>query len=148
MSEFLSVMTWPIVACLLLPGMLVYLGLHIVRREIIFVDLALAQVAALGNCLAILLGHDAHDWQTYAWSVSFTIVGAAIFTITRTKDHRVPQEALIGIVYVVAAAAGILLLSRSAEGNEELRRTLVGDVLIMQPHEIWITFALFVVIGV
>ena len=66
-----------------------------------------------------------HDWQMYAWSVGFTIVGAAIFTLTRTRDHRVPQEALIGIVYVAAAAGGILLLSRSAEGNEELKRTLV-----------------------
>ena len=148
MIEAFEVMKWPLLACLILPWLLVYCGLHIVRREIIFVDLALAQVAAMGNCVAILLGHDSHDWQMYAWSVGFTIVGAAIFTLTRTQNHRVPQEALIGIVYVVAAAAGILLLSRSAEGNEELKRTLVGDVLIVQPHEIWITFALFVVIGV
>jgi zinc/manganese transport system permease protein len=147
MIEAFTILKWPLLACLLLPGLLVYLGLHIVRREIIFVDLALAQVAALGNCLAILLGHDAHDWQTYAWSVSFTIAGAAIFTVTRTKDHRVPQEALIGIVYVVAAAAGILLLSRSAEGNEELRRTLVGDVLLVRPAEIGKTFALYAVIA-
>src|SRR6266704_2415439 len=121
MSEALSIMFWPLIACLLLPGILVYYGLHIVRREIIFVDLALAQVAALGICLAILLKHEAHDWQTYAWSFAFTLVGAAIFTLTRRHDHRVPQEALIGIVYVVAAAAGILLLSRNPEGNEELR---------------------------
>jgi zinc/manganese transport system permease protein len=131
-----------------LPGLLVYLGLHIVEREIIFVDLALAQVAALGNCLAILLGHDAHNWQTYAWSAGFTIVGAGIFTLTKTKNHRVPQEALIGIVYVVAAALGILLLSRSAEGNEELRRTLVGEVLLVRPGEVWKTFALYAGIAV
>src|SRR5213593_4155306 len=112
MAEALSIMLWPLVACLLLPGILVYYGLHIVRREIIFVDLALAQVAALGICVAILLRHG-HDWQTYAWSLGFTFVGAAIFTLTRTRDHRVPQEALIGIVYVVAAAAAILLLSQS-----------------------------------
>ena len=64
MSDFFSVMTWPVVACLLLPGMLVYLGLHIVRREIIFVDLALAQVAALGTCLGLLLNYQVNDWQT------------------------------------------------------------------------------------
>jgi zinc/manganese transport system permease protein len=147
MIDAFVVMKWPLIACLLLPGLLVYLGLHIVRREIIFVDLALAQVAALGNCLAILLGYDAHDWQTYAWAAGFTVVGAAIFTVTRSKDHRVPQEALIGIVYVVAAAFGILLLSRSAEGNEELRRTLVGDVLLVRPNEVGKTFALYVLIG-
>jgi zinc/manganese transport system permease protein len=147
MMEVFQVMRWPLLACLLLPGLLVYLGLHIVEREIIFVDLALAQVAALGNCVAILLGYDTHDWQTYAWAVSFTIIGAGIFTSTRSKNHRVPQEALIGIVYVVAAAAGILLLSRSAEGNEELRRTLVGEVLLVRPGEVLKTFALFAVIA-
>ena len=148
MIDAFVVMKWPLIACLLLPGLLVYLGLHIVRREIIFVDLALAQVAALGNCLAILLGYDAHYWQKYAWASGFTVVGAAIFTVTRSKDRRVPQEALIGIVYVVAAALGILLLSRSAEGNEELRRTLVGDVLLVRPSEIGKTFVLYAGIGI
>jgi zinc/manganese transport system permease protein len=148
MTEAFEVMRWPLLACLLLPGLLVYLGLHIVEREIIFVDLALAQVAALGNCVAILLGHDAHDWPTYAWAASFTVIGAAIFTATRAKKLPVPQEALIGIVYVVAAAAGILLLSRSAEGNEELRRTLVGDVLLVRPAEVLRTFALFALVAV
>src|SRR5437868_5316430 len=125
MTDALSIMFWPLIACLLLPGILVYYGLHIVRREIIFVDLALAQVAALGICLSILLKHDAGDWQTYAWSPGFTFVGAAIFTLSRTADHRVPQAALIGSVFVVAAATAILLLSQSAEGDEELKRTLV-----------------------
>src|SRR5256885_16624982 len=117
MSDFqlmLDIMKWPLVACLLLPGILVYYGLHIVRREIIFVDLALAQVAALGTCLGLLLKHEANDWQTYLYSLGFTFIGAVIFTFTRTRDHRVPQEALIGIVYVVAAAASILLLSKGS----------------------------------
>jgi len=148
MNEAFAIMLWPLVASLLLPGILVYLGLHIVRREIIFVDLALAQVAALGICLAILLGHDAHDWQTTAWSAAFTLVGAAVLTLTRPSGKRVPQEALIGIVYVVAAAASFLLLSRSPEGNEELRKTLVGEVLLVRPGEVLRTFALFVGVGV
>jgi|ERR1051326_8181558 zinc/manganese transport system permease protein len=148
MLEAFTVMKWPLIACLILPQILVYFGLHIVRREIIFVDLALAQVAALGTCFAILLGHEPSDWQAYGWSLGFTLVGAAIFTLTRTQDHRVPQEALIGIVYVVAAAAGILLLSRNPEGNEELRRTLVGDVLLVRPSHVWKTFTLYACIGV
>ena len=148
MSEALSVMEWPLVACLLLPGMLVYLGLHIVRREVIFVDLALAQVAALGTCVSLLLGHDPQDLPSYLWSFGFTLLGAAIFSLTRMKRHdRVPQEALIGIVYVVAAAAGILLLSRTAEGNEELRRTLIGDVLLVSPRDVLRTFAIYAGIG-
>src|SRR5206468_3945566 len=148
MSEALTIMLWPLIACLLLPGILVYYGLHMVRREIIFVDLALAQVAALGICVAILLKHESHDWQTYAWSLGFTFVGAAIFTLTRTRGHRVPQEALIGIVYVVAAASAILLLSQSAEGNEELKRTLVGDILLVQPGEVLRAFALYAVVAI
>ncbi len=149
MSEIITVMKWPLIACLLLPGILVYLGLHIVRREVIFVDLALAQVASLGACVSLLLGHDAADTQTYLWSFGFTLIGAAIFALTRMRNHsRVPQEALIGIIYVVAAAAGILLLSRTAEGNEQLRRTLIGDVLLVSPHEVLKTFGIYLVIGI
>jgi len=140
-------MKWPLAACLLLPGILVYLGLHIVRREIIFVDLALAQMAALGTCVAVLLGCNLDSLGAYAWSLGLTLFGAAVFTLTRNTQRRVPQEALIGIVYVVAAAAGLLLLSRNPEGNEELRRTLVGDVLLVRPVEVGRTFALYVAIG-
>jgi zinc/manganese transport system permease protein len=148
MSEMLMVMKWPLIACLLLPGILVYLGLHIVRREVIFVDLALAQVAALGTSLCVMLGHEVRELHTYVWSLGFTLIGAAIFALTRSKTrHRVPQEALIGIVYVVAAAAGILLLSKSAEGNEELRRTLIGEVLLVSPREVFSTFGIFLAIG-
>lgn len=142
-------MKLPLLACLLLPALLVYLGLHIVRRGIIFVDLALAQVAALGTCWCVMLGHDPHDIHTYWWSIGFTLAGALIFTFTRTSEpHRVPQEALIGIVYVVAAAGSIVLLSKSPGSNEELQRTLIGDVLFVTWPQIWKTFLLYVVIAV
>lgn len=148
MLEAFDIMKWPLLACLLLPGLLVYLGLHIVKREIIFVDLALAQVAALGTCLGILLHYETTSWESYVLSLGFTLVGAGIFTLTRTHSHRVPQEALIGIVYVVTAALGILLLSRSPEGNEELRRTLIGEVLLVTPGQVLRTFALYAGIAV
>ncbi|MEO7297818.1 MAG: metal ABC transporter permease [Verrucomicrobiota bacterium] len=149
MSDALHFMLWPTVACLVLPGLLVYLGLHIIRRGVIFVDLALAQVATLGTCVAILLHYEPHDWQSYAMSVGFTLVGAAVFTLTRTKEHtRVPQEALIGIVYVVAAAGGILLLNNSPHGNEELKQTLVGELLYLQrPEQVWKPFVLYAIIA-
>ncbi len=150
MLETISFMLWPMLACLLLPGILVYFGLHIIRREIIFVDLALAQVAALGTCVCLLLGHDANDIHSYLWSLGFTLVGALIFAFTRNEKHgRVPQEALIGIVYVVAAAASILLLSKApGEANEQLKRTLVGEVLFVTQAQVWKTFALYGVIAV
>lgn len=148
-SQIMAVMKWPLVACLLLPGILVYYGLHIIKREVIFVDLALAQVATLGTCVCLWLGHEADDPHNFFWSLGFTLAGALLFTFTRpSKSARVPQEALIGIIYVVAAAAGILLLSKSPHGKEELQRTLVGDLLTVTPEQIWKTTGLYAVIAV
>src|SRR6266705_901541 len=147
-ADLLSLMKWPLIAVLILPWLLVYLGLHIVRRGVIFVDLALAQTAAFGTCISLLFGYDVHDWQSYAFSLGFTFVGAVLLTFTRSKDQKVPQEALIGIVYVVAAAASILALTRSAGGNEELQRSLVGELLVVTPSDVMKTFGLFVAVGV
>jgi zinc/manganese transport system permease protein len=145
--EMLLLMKWPLIASLVLPWLLVYLGLHIVQRGVIFVDLALAQTAAFGACVAILVGYDVHDWQNFAFSQVFTFVGAVVLTFTRGRDRRVPQEALIGIVYVVAAAAAILALSKSAGGNEELQRSLVGELLVVPPVEVMKTFGLYIILG-
>src|SRR5689334_19221172 len=147
MTDLILIMKWPLIASLILPWLLVYLGLHIVRRGVIFVDLALAQTAAFGTCISLLMGYDVHDWQSYAFSLGFTFVGAVVLTFTRSRDERVPQEALIGIVYVVAAAAAILALSKSAGGNEELQRSLVGELLLVKPKEVMKTFGFFIAVG-
>src|SRR5580765_1618629 len=147
-AELLSLMKWPLIASLILPWLLVYLGLHIVQRGVIFVDLALAQTAAFGTCLSLAFHYDVHDWQSYAFSLGFTFVGAVLLTFTRSRDQRVPQEALIGIVYVVAAAAAILALSKSAGGKEELQRSLVGELLVVPPSEVVKTLGLFIAVGV
>jgi len=143
----LSILKWPLIASLILPWLLVYLGFHIVQRGIIFVDLALAQMAAFGTCASMLFGYDVHDWQSFAFSMGFTLFGAVLLTFTRMRDQRVPQEALIGIVYVVAAAAAILALSKGAGGKEELQRSLVGELLVVPPEEVMKTFGLYVVLG-
>jgi zinc/manganese transport system permease protein len=132
-----EVMKWPFVACLLFPPLLVYLGLHVVKREVIFVDLALAQVATLGTCVALLMGHHFDDRITFWISLGVTFVGAAFFSWTRgSKKAAVPQEAIIGITFVVAAAGVILLLSRVAGGKEELEHLLTGDILNVTRDEI------------
>jgi zinc/manganese transport system permease protein len=139
---------WPLLALILLPGLLVYFGLHVVERGIIFVDLALAQVAALGICVAIALGsHPGHDALPYVLSLVFTLMGAALFAWSRFDHPRVPQESIIGIIYVVAAAASTLVLSHSAEGDEALKNLLVGNVLLVTKPEVLRTFALFAVIA-
>jgi len=140
---------WPLMALLLLPGLLVYFGLHVVQRGVIFVDLALAQIAALGVCVAIALGaHGGHDSFTSGMSLGFTLVGAALFSWTRFRHPRVPQEAIIGIIYVVAAEASTLVLSRTAEGDEAIKSLLVGNVLLVSREQVLRALALFAAIAI
>ena len=143
-----EVMFWPVVACVLLPWLLVYLGLHVVQRGIIFIDIAMAQMASLGICVAVLLRLDLESPATFAIALGFTFVGAAIFSFTGKRDSKVPQEAVIGIAYVVAAAASVLLLSRAAEGDEEIKNMLVGNILLVTPADVWKCLGFFVLVGV
>src|SRR5499425_1528372 len=142
-----DVMFWPIVACVLLPWLLVYLGLHVVQRGIIFIDIAMAQMAALGICVAVLFRLELESWTTFVIALAFTLAGAAIFSVTGKRTSQIPQEAVIGIAYVVAAAAAVLLLSRAAEGDEEIKNMLVGNILLVTPGEIARTAALFATVG-
>jgi zinc/manganese transport system permease protein len=139
-----QVMKWPLAACLILPPLLVYLGLHVVKREVIFVDLALAQVATLGTCVALIMGYHFDDRLTFWISLGVTFLGAALFSSIRTRERGpVPQEAIIGITFVVAAAGVILLLSRVAGGKEELEHLLTGDILNVTPGEVGQRAAIF-----
>ncbi|MGQ0646381.1 MAG: metal ABC transporter permease [Gemmatimonadaceae bacterium] len=143
-----EVMKWPLAAGLVLPPLLVYLGLHVVEREVIFVDLALAQVATLGTCVALLLDYTFEDRITFWISLGVTFGGAAFFSWTRGREKgAVPQEAIIGITFVVAAAGVILLLSRVAGGKEELEHLLTGDILNVTKAEVGQRAALFAVLG-
>jgi zinc/manganese transport system permease protein len=144
-----QVMKWPLAACLVLPPLLVYLGLHVVKREVIFVDLALAQLAALGTCVALLLGYHFDDQVTFWISLGVTFLGAALFSWSRSsRRHQVPQEAIIGITFVVAAAGVILLLSRVSGGKEELEHLLTGDILNVTGSDVARRAALFALLGV
>ena len=146
--EVFTLWLWPLVALIVLPGLLVYFGLHVVQRGIIFVDLALAQIAALGVCVAVALGaHPGHDVLPYVLSVVFTLLGAALFAWTRFRHPRVPQESIIGIIYVVAAAAATLVLSHSAEGDEAIKNLLVGNLLLVSKAEVLRTIGLFAAIA-
>ena len=123
----------PFLACLVLSSMLIYLGIHVIARKVIFVDLALAQIAALGATYAVTLGYDPNSdsLAVALFSLAFTFMGAGTFAIARMRRERVPQEDFIGIIYAVASAAAILILSKSATGGEELKHMLVGDVLLV-----------------
>src|ERR1017187_7719886 len=119
----------PFIASLILTGIHAYLGVHVVERGVIFVDLSLAQIAALGTTMAVLYGIEPHSPAAYVVSLIFTFIGAALFSTIRGRHVRIPQEAIIGICYAVAAAAAILAMRKSVEQTEHLKEMLVGNIL-------------------
>ena len=145
--EILQFLIWPFVASLILTGIHAYLGVHVVERGVIFVDLALAQIAALGATIAILIGMDPHGQGAYWLSLGFTFVGAAIFAFARTRRGHIPQEAFIGIAYAVASATAILAMSKATGETEHLKDMLVGNILAVSRHDVIKTAVLYGVIG-
>jgi zinc/manganese transport system permease protein len=146
--NFLAVMALPLLACLLLVLILPALGRHVLARGVIFVDLALAQIAALGQSVAFLLGADPHDPSTYYWSFGFTLLGAALFSFLWDREHSVLQEAFIGISFAVATAATLLLLSNAPHGAEHVSGTLSGEALgWVAWRDIIIMATLFAIVG-
>jgi len=146
--EMLQFLILPFLAGLVLTGIHAYLGVHVVERGVIFVDLSLAQIAALGTTVALLAGFDVHSTTSYFWSLGFTIVGAAIFALTKVKrETRIPQEAIIGIVYAVSAAAAILVMSKAPQETEHLKDMLVGNILAVNAATVIKTAVLYSLVG-
>jgi zinc/manganese transport system permease protein len=146
MSTF-SFLLAPFIASLILTGIHAYLGVHVVERGVIFVDLSLAQIAALGTTIAVLYGIEPHSQTAYVVSLIFTFVGAAVFSTIRGHRARIPQEAIIGICYAVASAAAILAMSKSVEQTEHLKEMLVGNILTVSWWEVEKTALLYGAIG-
>jgi zinc/manganese transport system permease protein len=145
--EILAFLIAPFLASLILTGIHAYLGVHVVERGVIFVDLALAQIAALGATVAILIGMDVHGGGAYWLSLAFTFLGAGIFSLARTRRGHIPQEAFIGIAYAVASAAAILMMSKASGETEHLKDMLVGNILAVSYHDVAKTAALYGAIG-
>jgi len=130
-----------------LVGIHTYFGIMVLVRKVIFVDLALAQIAALGATVAFMLGHPAQSLATYGYSLTFTLLAAVLLAFTRAWGTRVPQEALIGVIYVVAAAAAILLIDRAPQGAEHLKQILTGNILTSGFNEIAVIVPLYAAVG-
>jgi zinc/manganese transport system permease protein len=146
--EILPFLLAPFLASLILTGIHAYLGVHVVERGVIFVDLALAQIAALGATITILIGMDPHGSAAYWLSLAFTFVGAGIFALARTRRAgHIPQEAFIGISYAVASAAAILVMSKATGETEHLKDMLVGNILAVSMHDVVKTAILYGAIG-
>jgi len=137
----------PFVASLILTGIHAYLGVHVVERGVIFVDLSLAQIAAFGTTIAVLAGFDPHGTGSYWMSLGFTFLGAAIFSAVRLHHSKIPQEAVIGICYAVASAAAIVAMSKSTAQTEHLKEMLVGNILSVSWAEVRKTALLYGAVG-
>ncbi len=138
---------WPLIATFLLITIHTYLGLHVISRKVLFVDLALAQITALGSTVAFLFGFELSDGVTFYVSLLFGIIGAWVFSITRTRGERVPQEAIIGLSFAIASAGSILLSAENPHGAEHLRDILAGSILVVTPGEVLRVSGLYAVIG-
>ncbi len=147
MIDMLDLMLWPFLVCVVLVGIHVYFGLHVIRRGIIFVDLSLAQVAALGTTLAFLLGFDLNSNTAYLFSLGFAILGAVLFAVSRGVEGKVPQEAVIGIVYAVSSAAAIMAVSHAPEGSEHIKHLLIGSILTVTPAIVIKTAIVYALVG-
>ena len=147
MNDALQLLWPPFLVALCLIGIHAYFGIEVLRRKVIFVDLALAQIAALGTTVAFMLGHLMQGGAAYFYSLAFTLVAALLLSFTRQWSQRLPQEALIGVIYVVAAAAAILLIDRAPQGAEHLKQILTGNILTTGVSELLTVVPLYVVIG-
>ena len=149
-TTILQFLAAPFAAALVIAGIHAYLGVHVVERGVIFVDLSLAQIAALGTTIPLLLPFtdgDPHGPWTYWISLLFTLIGAAIFAAIRSKKARIPQEAIIGICYAVASAASMLAMSKASAESEHLKGMLVGNILAVSWEEVRETAILYVIVG-
>jgi len=143
-----QIMAAPFAECLVLVGIHSYLGIHVLKRRVIFVDLSLAQIAALGTTVGILFGiHDTDSWASFIFSLSFTFMGAAVFALSRLRDDRIPQEAVIGLVYAVTAALAVLVVERT-QGVEHLVNIMHGRLLWVKWSEVFTAAGAYVVVGV
>lgn len=150
MLEAFSQMLWPLLACFVLVGIHAYLGIHVLMRKVIFVDLALAQIAALGAVYAIALGlsFDTDAFLIKVIAIGFTLMGALLCTLTKAFDKKVPHEALIGIIYAASLSMIFLLTSHLPHGSEEVEILLTGNILWVTPKEVVYTAGLYAVVGV
>src|SRR6476659_8349240 len=147
MSDALALLGLPFAAAVVFVLMHAYLGVHVLRRRIVFADLALAQLSALGATVAFANGYAATSATGFGYALLFTAIGAVLLTLTRSLARWVSQEAFVGILYVVATAATILVVDRSPQGAEHVKKILLGSILTVGPAELAKFAVLYAIIG-
>jgi zinc/manganese transport system permease protein len=143
----LELLLWPFIAGVVLTGIHAYFGLHVLARGIVFVDLSLAQVAALGITIAILAGHTVDSQAAYWYALAFSFSGAVLFAVARRYEHAIQQEVVIGIVYAVCSALGVLALDRAPQGAEHIKQILIGSILTVDARQVAHLAILYAAVG-
>jgi len=146
-ADLVALLWVPFLMCLVLTGIHAYLGVHVLAREVVFVDIALAQIAALGATAAFLLGYELETWESYVSGLTATLLGALVLSLTRTQHRHVSQEAIIGVVYAVSSAGAVLLADRAPHGAEHVRAMLIGSLLSVRGSEVAKVAVLYAAIG-
>jgi zinc/manganese transport system permease protein len=146
-ADLLALLWAPFLMCLVLTGIHAYLGIHVLAREVVFVDIALAQIAALGATAALLFDFTLESPVSYAFGLAATLLGAIVLALTRSRERRVSQEAVIGVVYAVSSAAAVLLMANAPHGAEHLRGMLVGNIITVSGAEVGKVAVLYGLIG-
>jgi zinc/manganese transport system permease protein len=146
-SDALALLWLPFVLSIVLVAIHTFLGLQVLARNVVFVDLALAQIAALGATVAFMLGHPVSSSGSYAYSLAFTLAAAVVLASTRSWSQRVPQEALVGVIYVVAAAAAFLVVEKAPQGTEHIKQLLTGNILTTGARDLAFVTPLYALVG-
>jgi len=134
--------------CLVLVGIHSYLGIHVIKRKVIFVDLALAQIAALGTTVGFLFGIMPTSIGAYWFSLAFTFIGAAVFSVFRFRHEKIPQEAIIGLTYAIAASVAILVIDKAPHGAEHIKEIMTGSILWVKWSTIAIAAGVYSAVGI
>ena len=147
MLENILFLAAPITVCILLAGILSYFGNHILTRGIIFIDIALAQVAALGTMIGLLLGFTEGTTSVELISLIFTLIIISVFALTKFEKQVVPQEAIIGIIYGLSLGVAMLLAEKIPGGSNYITKTITGTILWVTWSDVLSSFILFAVIA-
>lgn len=144
----IDILLLPFLACVILTGMHAYLGMHIIERGVIFVDLALAQTAVLGALIGFIFGIELHTTGSYFFSLGTALITAFFLSWMRNYERQIQQEAVIGVLYVFAAAVCVLILSKAPSEAEHIKYMLVGNILFVKPEEAIKIAILYSAIGI
>lgn len=130
MHDVIAMLGLPFLACLILSAILGYIGIHVLKREIIFIDIALAQIVAVGNIVAhMVFGAQMGSLLCYTFALLLALLAAAFYSLVRKRIVRIPMEGIIGISYALAAAVALLLVGMGTGGHIHIQHILAGSIL-------------------